>query len=315
MSVVQAIPASQLVSVTPGVISAAGAAVDLLGLFLTTSTRPPIGTIQNFPTQAAVAAYFGGSSPEAAKAAVYFLGFNNSNLKPGSMLFAQCPYIGAVAAYLRGGNISGLTLTQLQAITGTVIITIDGEMWTSSSLNLSAASSFSAAAADIQAALGAVDASFTAAISGTTMTVSAVATGTLAVGQVVAGAGVTVGTVITALGSGTGATGTYTVSQSQTVGSAKSMTAGAVSVSFDSQSGAFVITGGTPGAAGSIAFATGTASTALLLTQATGAVTSQGAAQVGLSDPTTPAAFMNGIIGVTTNWATLVTLFHAGDSR
>lgn len=57
----------------------------------------------------------------------------------------------------------------------------------------------------------------TATISGTTMTVTGVTSGTLAVGQTVSGSGVTVGTTITALGSGSGGTGTYTVSNSQTV--------------------------------------------------------------------------------------------------
>lgn len=61
--------------------------------------------------------------------------------------------------------------------------------------------------------------SFTASISGTTMTVTAVASGTIAVGQVITGTGVTAGTVITARGTGTGGTGTYTVSASQTVAS------------------------------------------------------------------------------------------------
>lgn len=59
-------------------------------------------------------------------------------------------------------------------------------------------------------------ASFTGAISGTTLTVSAVASGTIQVGQTIAGSGITVGTTITALGTGTGGTGTYTVSTSQT---------------------------------------------------------------------------------------------------
>lgn len=59
----------------------------------------------------------------------------------------------------------------------------------------------------------------TGEISGTTLTVSAVASGTLAVGQELTGSGVTAGTRITALGTGTGGTGTYTVSASQTVAS------------------------------------------------------------------------------------------------
>lgn len=62
-------------------------------------------------------------------------------------------------------------------------------------------------------------AEFTAAISGTTMTVSAVTSGTIFVGAVITGTGVTAGTRITAYGTGTGGTGTYTVSASQTVSS------------------------------------------------------------------------------------------------
>jgi hypothetical protein len=62
-------------------------------------------------------------------------------------------------------------------------------------------------------------ATFTGSISGTTLTVTAVTGGTIGIGQVISGTGVTVGTSITALVSGTGSTGTYTVSSSQTVSS------------------------------------------------------------------------------------------------
>lgn len=61
--------------------------------------------------------------------------------------------------------------------------------------------------------------SFTAAISGTTLTVSAITVGALAIGQYITGSGVTASTRITAFVSGTGGTGTYTVSQSQSVSS------------------------------------------------------------------------------------------------
>ena len=63
----------------------------------------------------------------------------------------------------------------------------------------------------------ATGAKFTATIAGTTMTVSAVASGAIYLGQTIQGAGVTAGTVVTALGSGTGGTGTYTVSVASTV--------------------------------------------------------------------------------------------------
>lgn len=61
----------------------------------------------------------------------------------------------------------------------------------------------------------------TGSFSGTTFTVSAVTSGTLAVGQTLTNAAGTIapGTRITALGTGTGGTGTYTVNNSQTVGS------------------------------------------------------------------------------------------------
>jgi hypothetical protein len=73
----------------------------------------------------------------------------------------------------------------------------------------------------------------TGAIAGTTLTVSAVTSGTLAVGQTLSDAtgAIVVGTTISALGTGTGGTGTYTVSNSQTVGSETITTAVAASYS------------------------------------------------------------------------------------
>lgn len=64
-------------------------------------------------------------------------------------------------------------------------------------------------------------ASFTGSIAGTTLTVSAMdsGSGSLYVGQKLSGTGITAGTKISAFGTGTGGTGTYTVSASQTVGS------------------------------------------------------------------------------------------------
>jgi hypothetical protein len=62
-------------------------------------------------------------------------------------------------------------------------------------------------------------ATFTGSISTTTLTVTSVLSGTIAVGQAIFGQGIDQNTVITALGTGTGGTGTYTVSDSQTVAS------------------------------------------------------------------------------------------------
>ena len=61
---------------------------------------------------------------------------------------------------------------------------------------------------------------FTGSTSTTTLTVSAVSRGQLKVGQLITGGTLLPGTYITALGTGLGYTGTYTISQSQTVSSA-----------------------------------------------------------------------------------------------
>lgn len=298
-----AIPASALVSVVPGVISAGGTALDLNGLVLTTSTRVPIDTVAQFSSADAVGEYFGGSSQEKSIADVYFNGFDNSAAKPAALLFTQYPADAAVAAYLRGANLSPSTLTDIKALNGTVIVTVDGVEHTSGTINLSGATSFSNAAALIQSGLAASDAQVTGAIAGTTLTVSAVGGGTVAVGQTVEGTGVTAGTVITALGSGTGGTGTYTVSPTQTA-SSTALTLGKVTCTYDSVSGAFIIGSGMASADSAIGFASGTIAAGLKLTSATGAVTSQGA------DVAVPADFMDAVKLETQNWATFMTTFE-----
>ncbi len=303
------IPASAIVSVNPGVLSAGGSALDLQGLMLTQNTRVPTGGILSFPSALAVSDYFGSSSAEYANALVYFAGFENSHAKPGSVLFSQYNTV-AVAAYLRGGDISALTLAQLQALSGTVIVAVDGTTRTGSAINFSGATSFSNAAALVQAALNAsptvLATSSSSSISGTTLTVAGTITGTFGAGQTITGAGVTAGSVITSQLSGTaGGAGTYRLAVSSTV-SNQAITASTtnVVVAYDSVSGAFVITSGATGAVSTIAAATGTLAASLLLTVATGAVLSQGADAIA-----TPAAGMGAIIALTTNFASFMTLF------
>lgn len=69
-------------------------------------------------------------------------------------------------------------------------------------------------------------ATITGSIAGTVMTVTAVSSGTLAVNQTISGTNVVAGTTIVSLGTGTGGTGTYNVSYTQTVAST-TITAGA----------------------------------------------------------------------------------------
>lgn len=308
------IPAKNIVDVTPAVLSAGGSALDLNGLFLTENTRVPIGTAPSFASAAAVSAYFGASSTEKSLADIYFGGFQDSLVSPAALLFAQYND-DDVSAYLRGGVISAMTLAALQALSGTLTVVVDGYSY-SGSVNLAAATSFSSAASIIQTALNAgavAAATITGSISGTTLTVTATSAQTLGVGKVVSGTGGTpsAATVILAQLSGTlGGTGTYSVSNSQTVLS-KSMTVapGTLAVTYDSVSGAFVVTSGITGALSTIAFATGAMATSLLMTSATGAVLSQGAAAAA-----SPSAFMDALVLVTQNWATFTTIMDPDDS-
>jgi hypothetical protein len=144
------IPASDIVSVQPGVVGAGGSAFDLNGLILTADTSVPIGTVMSFANGDDVDAFFGATAPEAIYAGNYFLSYVNATKTPGAVLFAQYP-TASVAGYLRGGSVAGLTMTQLQALSGTLIVTVDGVVKTSTAINLSAATSFSNAATIIAA--------------------------------------------------------------------------------------------------------------------------------------------------------------------
>ena len=143
------IPISQVVKINPGVLAAAGSAIDLNGLILTQSTYAPIGAVVPFATKEDVSAYFGPSSVEYQMAAVYFAGYTGCTKTPGLLSFAQYPQ-SAVAGYLRGAKLA-LTLTQLQALSGVLTVTVDGTAKTSSSITLSGATSFANAATLIAA--------------------------------------------------------------------------------------------------------------------------------------------------------------------
>jgi hypothetical protein len=297
------IPASEIVSLNPTVLSVGGEALDMVGLMLTTSLQPPLGQVLSFASASAVSDYFGPSSEEAAAAAIYFGGFTDSDKLPGSLLMAQYN-TAAVGAWLRGADVSALTLTQLQAISGTLSIVIDS-VAKSGSPNLSGATSFSNAAQLIAIALNNLDgpqaASFTGSIATNVLTVSAVASGELAVGQFIHGTGVDAGLYITALGTGEGGTGTYTLSGSDTV-SSEAMTSNTPGVTYDSVAGAFQVNSSTTGASSTIAYATGTIADDLKLTASDGAVLSQGAITA------VPATFMDALVALNSNWATFMTV-------
>lgn len=75
-------------------------------------------------------------------------------------------------------------------------------------------------------------------------------------------------------------------------------------VTYDAQRGAFLILSSTSGATSTASFGSGTIAAGLLLTAATGAVTSQGAIAA------TPGAALDAITGVTLAWASFMTVFE-----
>ena len=146
------IPASAFVNVIPGVLGAGAPPLSMSGLSLTEDASIPIGTVQSFANAASVSEWFGPSSPQAADAAMYFSGYNGCTQLPGALLMAQYN-AAAVGAYLRGVQNTPLTLTQLQALSGTIAINVNGTVYTTGSINLSGGSTFAVAAGLIQTGL------------------------------------------------------------------------------------------------------------------------------------------------------------------
>lgn len=151
---IAAIPANQFVSSLPSVLDVSGNAPGMNGIFLDNSgdTSIPTGTVQGFANQPAVAAWYGPSSTQATFATNYFNGFNGASQIPSELFFFQYN-TASVAGYMRGGSLASVTLSQLQALSGTITVLIDGVSHVSAAINLASATSFTNAAALIQTGL------------------------------------------------------------------------------------------------------------------------------------------------------------------
>lgn len=300
------IPASQLVNVIPSVLGAGGNPLSLNAVFLTSNTSIPIGTVQAFATLEDVEDWFGPTSIEAALAAVYFSGYEGALTLPGLLYFAQYN-AAAVSAYARSGSFAGFTLAQLQALSGGLVVVINGDTITSANINLAGATSFTNAAALIQAGLQTVGGIFhgTGSVTGDVLTISAVASGVLHALDVFSLAGVTPGTsIIAQLTGAAGGIGTYSTTSTPDAGAGSVTVTSLATVTYDAQLAEFLVHSPTTGVASTIGFPAGTLSAGLRLTSATGAVLSQGAAAA------TPNGTMNDVTDVTQNWVTFMTTFE-----
>lgn len=183
------IPISQIVTINPRVIGAGGAQGSLDGLLITQSAAVPVGQLQTYYDAQTVADFFGASSDEYRAAQVYFAGIIGGGQQPASLMIARSASV-ATAAAVFGSRLT-LTLPQLQALSGTLIVTTDTTR-TSSTINLAGATSFANAASLMTAGFTTPNFAVTydtarnrfvlaTAATGDTATVSAV-TGTLATG-------------------------------------------------------------------------------------------------------------------------------------
>lgn len=299
------IPMSNLIGSVPSVLGTGGNPLSPNGVFLTTDPSIPIGGAQSFSNAAVVQAWFGVNSPEAILADVYFSGFTTADALPGQVFFFQYNEA-AVSAYLRGGSLSGLSLSQLQALTGTVIVSVDGRTVTSANINLASATSYANAATLIQTGLQTTGnvwmGTVTTVLDSATVTIDSTVSGVLHLGDTFVAAGIPAATTVLSFLTYNPTTGTGTVVLSAEATAAAGPIAATVTylptVTYDSLRKAFVIESPTTGATSTIAYATGTLSPDIFLTQATGAVLSQGAAAA-----TVPGT-LNALVDSTQNWVT-----------
>lgn len=152
------IPISQVVQVLPGVIAAGGTPSRLSGLVISQDTSiAPGAAPKQFFTAADVSAWFGPNAPETTIADNYFPGTVNAGQLPYVLKFAGYA-LAASKAGSYGAQLGTLTLTGLQALSGTLIFTVNGTLYTTSSISLAGATSFANAATLMQAGLTAVSA-------------------------------------------------------------------------------------------------------------------------------------------------------------
>jgi hypothetical protein len=147
------IPISLVIDVSSTVINSVAPALSMDGLFLTDNQYLESATVRSFSTPNSVGNFFGTASDEYKAAGAYFRGYDGSLKKPTNMLLYRKD-AAVTAGWLRGGSLAKMTLAELQAIpVGTITVSIDGAPTTSSSIDLSGAASFSAAAVLIADAL------------------------------------------------------------------------------------------------------------------------------------------------------------------
>lgn len=148
-----AIPASNIVEITPRVLSGTGTDLTFNGLFITRSGILPAGTLQPFYNAQEVGDFFGTDTEEYTAAQTYFNGFDGSDTKP-SIMYLYRQSTAAAPAFVRSGEFEGTQAQVLSAIaqlsSADFTATVNGNTNTITGLDFSGVSSLSGAAAILQ---------------------------------------------------------------------------------------------------------------------------------------------------------------------
>lgn len=150
MALTQSIPAKRVVQVNPSAISAGGNSYNLNGVIFTTSAIYPTKT---YGSATAITNDLGAISDASKAGTIYFNGTTISTIKP-STLFVVRYNATDISAKIIGASQKSKSLSNLQAIKGTLTVTIDG-VSKSGNVDLSTATSWSNAAEIIATALSA----------------------------------------------------------------------------------------------------------------------------------------------------------------
>jgi Protein of unknown function (DUF3383) len=206
-------------------------------LFLEAENTTPANSVLSFNSATAVANYYGARSKEASLANEFFAGYGGAS---ATMLFTRT---GSMRRpHLLGANISNLSLSQLQSISGSLAITFQGYTY-SGPINLSGVESFKAVASAVQKTLNShlqvaavtagssiapVSVSFTGSLEGAegaVLQVTSVSSGSIELGAQISGPGIKAGIKIVGQLSGTpGGAGLYSLFVGAGTASSETMT-------------------------------------------------------------------------------------------
>ncbi len=142
-------------SISPGVISAQGTAINMQGMLVSDNTLLPVGKVMAFSSQKDVGAWFGQDSVEYIAAGIYFTGYQNATVRPAKLLFARfVSDSGGVPGWLLSGSFKGKTIADIQTAISTLTLSVNGSSVTSAGISLANVTSFDDAAKAIETAIG-----------------------------------------------------------------------------------------------------------------------------------------------------------------